>query len=91
MSLRARTVQQMTTTVDDDMTHVLMRYARCTETITAEYHPDDNGMPYVLHIVGGKHAGTVIHCQTEASVVRLFNEVVLYRKMDLDHPYLVAV
>lgn len=73
------------------MTHVLMRYARCTEVITAEYHPDDHGMPYVLHIVGGKHSGAEIHAMTEQSVTRLFNEVVLARKCDNEHPYLVEL
>lgn len=75
------------------MTHILMRFARCTEIITAEHHPDEHGMPYVLHIDGGKHHGTVIHVMTEQSVTRLFNEVVAARKLgdDHEHPYLSAV
>jgi hypothetical protein len=84
----------MTTTLaDDDMTHVLMRFARATEIITAEYHPDDHGMAYVLMIDGGKHHGTLIHCMTEQSVIRLFNDVVTARKLgdDHEHPYLVAI
>jgi hypothetical protein len=86
----------MTTTQvldDDDMTHILMRYARCTEVITAEYHPDDHGMPYVLYIDGGKHSGAEIHCMTEQSVTRLFNDIVAARKLgdDHEHPYLATV
>lgn len=94
MSHRARTVQQMTTTAlprDDDMTHVLMRFTRCTHTMTAEHHPDDNGMPYVLYIEGGRYTGTEIHCMTEASVVRLFNEIVALHDSGIEHPYLRAV
>lgn len=75
------------------MTHVIMRFSRCTETITAEHHPDEHGMPYVIHIVGGKHAGVEIYAQTEQSIIRLFNEVVAARKRgdDHEHPYLVTV
>lgn len=95
VSVLARSVLHMTTTAlprDDDMaTHVLMRFSRCTHTMTAEYHPDDDGMPYVLCIIGGKHSGTVIHCMTEQSVVRLFNEVVALHHLGIEHPYLVAV
>lgn len=78
----------MTTTT---ITHVLLRYARCTECITAEHHPDDRGMQYVLYIDGGKHTGIEIHCPTLRSVTRLFNEVVAQRKLGFDHPYLAAV
>ena len=90
MSQHRRTVAQMTTT---DMSHILMRFVRCTETITAEHHPDEHGMPYVIHIDGGKHTGTVIHVMTEASAIRLFNEIVAARKRgdDHEHPHLAAV
>lgn len=81
----------MTTTIEDDMTHVLMRFSRCTETITAEHHPDDHGMPYVIHIVGGMHSGTVIHCMTETSVIRLFDSIVAARRSGTEHPYLAEL
>lgn len=88
----ARIVAQMTTTIEDDMTHILMRFVRCTETITAEHHPDDHGgMKFVIHIEGGMHTGTVIHCATNASVLRLFDSIVAARKSGIDHPYLAAV
>jgi hypothetical protein len=87
-----RTVTQMeTTTIEDDMTRVLARYARCTHTMTAEHHPDDHGMHYVLHIEGGQFSGTVIHCSTEDSVMRLFNELVAAHKSGVTHPYLAAL
>lgn len=76
------------------MATVLARYARCTHTMTAEYHPYDShhgGMPYVLHIDGGRHSGTVIHCSTEGSVMRLFDELVAAHKSGVIHPYLVAL
>jgi hypothetical protein len=71
---------------------VLARYARSTEVITAEHHPvNHGGMPYVLHIVGGKHSGTRIYCTTEASVNKLFDDIVAARKAEAEHPYLVEV
>lgn len=101
---QARTLWQMTTTATQVMppsgwptgrhyhVEILLRFARATEVITAEHHPDDRGgMPYVLHIVGGKHTGMQIHCATEQSVTRLFNEVVAARKSDTEHPFLAQV
>lgn len=68
---------------------LLARHGRATEVITAEHHPDDHGgMRYVLFITGGKHHGTRIHCATEESVIRLFDEIVAARKADAEHPYL---
>lgn len=79
----------MTTTVD---MVILARFSRCTHTMTAEYHPDDKGgMRYVLHIIGGEHSGTVIHCPTEASTIRLFDELVAAHKSGIEHPYLAHV
>lgn len=73
------------------MSHVLLRFARATEVITAEHHSDGYGMPWAVCIDGGKHSGVVIHCQTQNSAVWLFNEIVLARKGNYDHPYLTAV
>ena len=71
------------------MKTVLARHSRSTEVITAEHHPDDHsGMPYLLFINGGKHHGTTIHCATEDSVTRLFDEILSARKADAEHPYL---
>lgn len=67
---------------------ILARYSRCTHTMTAEHHPDDRGMRYVIHIVGGPYTGTVIHCPTEASVIRLFDQLVAAHKSGIEHPYL---
>lgn len=79
----------MTTTAPHQ---ILASYSRATETITAEHHPADRGkMRFILHIVGGRHHGTEIHCRTEDSVRRLFDSVVAARKSDTEHPYLVPV
>lgn len=74
-------------------TAVLARFARCTHIMTAEHHPDDKhgGMRYVLHIEGGQHSGTVIHCSTESSVMGLFNDLVAAYKSGVAHPYLAAL
>jgi len=69
----------------------LMRYARCTHTMTAEYHPDEHGMPYVLFIEGGRYSGTEIHCMTEVSVMQLFKEIVALHDSGFEHPYLQHV
>lgn len=79
----------MTTTTAEAT--VLARYARATETITAEHHPSDHGMKYAVLIVGGKQHGIEIHCVTELSALWLFGTVVLYRELDIDHPFLAAV
>lgn len=63
----------------------------CTEVITAEHHPDEEGMPFILQIVGGKHHGLVIHCSTEESVCELFKQIVAARRGNYEHPYLAAV
>lgn len=58
--------------------------------ISAEYHPQDRhgAMKYSLHVLGGVANGTVVHCKTELSVVRLFNEVVALHDLGIVHPYL---
>lgn len=66
-------------------------YQRLTESIVAEHHPDEHGMPYVIRIIGGKHTGLEIHCATEASTIALFDSLVAARKADTDHPYLAVV
>jgi hypothetical protein len=71
--------------------HILRCYQRCTESIVAEHHPDDDGMRYLLRIVGGKHNGTEIHCKTRQSVETLFEQIVAARKADTEHPFLAEV
>lgn len=66
-------------------------YQRCTESIVAEHHPDERGMPYVIRIIGGRHTGTEIHCPTEASTDRLFDALVDARRHGYDHPFLAEV
>jgi hypothetical protein len=71
--------------------NLLCCYQRCTESIVAEHHPDDQGMCYVLRIIGGKHNGTEIHCMTKGSVETLFDQLVAARKADIEHPFLAEV
>jgi hypothetical protein len=66
-------------------------YQRYTETITAEHHPNEGGMPYLIRIIGGKHTGTEIHCTTEASAIALFDSLVAARKAEREHPFLQDV
>lgn len=63
----------------------------CTESIVGEHHPDEPGMKYLIRIVGGKHNGVEIHCPTEHSMDKLFDEIVAYRKRYSNHPFLRAV
>jgi hypothetical protein len=72
-------------------TKTLMRWARATQVITAEHHPDDHGMPYGVFINGGRHTGIEIHCSTELSAVALFNSIVLHENIGIEHPALQAV
>ena len=74
----------------DDDNAVLMRLATPHGVVTAEYHPDDKGMRYAL-ISTCAHAHTVIHCQTQHSAERLFNEVVALYKRGIPHPYLAVM
>jgi hypothetical protein len=71
--------------------NLLRCFQRATESIVAEHHPDDNGMPYVIRFLGGKHNGVEIHCATERSTIALFDEFVCARKGNYEHPFLVAV
>lgn len=66
-------------------------YQRLTESIVAEHHPYENGMAYLIRIIGGKHTGTEIHCATEQSAVALFDSLVAARKAEREHPFLAAV
>ena len=63
----------------------------CTESVVAEHHPSEPGMKYVIRVLGGKHSGVEIHCPTEASTLKLFDEIVAYRMRYSDHPFLAAV
>lgn len=71
--------------------NLLRCYQRCTESIVAEHHPDENGMHYLIRIIGGKHTGIEIHCPTEESTNRLFDDLVSARKADTEHPFLAQV
>lgn len=86
MSDPSRKVTAMTTTTSP----VLLCFARGTIKVTAEHHPGDKhgAMKYSLHVTGGRQHGMVIHCSTEVSVARLFNEVVALCKLGICHPYL---
>jgi hypothetical protein len=73
------------------MTHVLRRYARATEVVTLQHFPHDHGMKYLVRIDGGQHHDTEIHCPTEPSAARLFEQIIAYRMRYDNHPFLQAV
>jgi hypothetical protein len=59
---------------------ILARYARSTEVVTAEHHPNDHGPHFYVNINGGRHHGTEIRCCTADSAIRLFDVIVAARK-----------
>jgi hypothetical protein len=63
---------------------ILARYARRTEVVTAEYHPEDFGPHFFINIVGGRHHGTEVRCCTAESAIRLFDAIVTARKGESD-------
>lgn len=69
---------------------LLAQRAFATETITAEHHPYERGMNYVLYVNGGKSHGIEIHCSTEASLLSLFADVLRYRLAYATHPFLAV-
>ena len=71
--------------------NVLRQRRWVTETLTAEHHPHDPGMKFSVHLHGGRHHGIVIHCATERSAVRLFDEIAAHRGRHSEHPYLIAI
>lgn len=78
-------------TYADGQTVVLAEHKWVTETLTAEYHPDDHGMKFMIRIVGGKYHGTEIHCPTAVSVERMFDALVACRQRNIEHHALMAV
>lgn len=75
-----------------DMKTVLAQHKRCTETITAEHHGDDVGTyNYLVRIEGGKHDNLEIHCHTVASVLWLFDLVLLARQGGVEWNWLAPL
>ena len=71
------------------MCTVLARLARRNYVITAEHHQlgeYEHSMPDLLRVTGNGHH-VQIHCATELSAMRLFNEVVALAHLGIAHPF----